>query len=491
MLAVAKRRNQRCGESTRFWSIRVNLPSRSRTRWITNITSGRPASYSSKTSAIGRCSAHGTMPSWNSVTCLPVAQHDGVLADQVEAADVAVEVDAHARPVEARRDLLDVASTCRCRAVPGRGRAGRARSRRGSRAWCRAGSGRRHRSRARARRARRRPARRDRNRCRRSRARRPGASPVSPAPPASATCEGSGRHASTCCGRARRLRRRSDAERLGGATQHRQQRARLRRREPHDRRLDRDAQVGAPPGGGHRHREAEQAGQELLVVDREAVALHALQLALELGQIDQRVRGEALERRMREQALPLRRRHLGEKGLAARRAVHRHARAGMQIEAQRRRGLDAVEIDDLAAGERRDVAALADLLDEVAQHGMAGAVVAVVHQQVFGEAAQAHVRCCSGGRRPRAAAGWRPRAAAACGAASASAGRSPRPAPAARTAGPSRRSPRAARTGAGSACRRRARPARASDSVNDLHGRAMLASFRYSVQHVPFSEDAG
>ena len=33
---------------------------------------------------------------------------DGVLADQVDTADVAVEVDAHARPVEPRRDLLDV-----------------------------------------------------------------------------------------------------------------------------------------------------------------------------------------------------------------------------------------------------------------------------------------------------------------------------------------------------------------------------------------------
>lgn len=38
---------------------------------MTNITSGRPASYSSNTSATGRCSDHGTMPSWNSVTCFP------------------------------------------------------------------------------------------------------------------------------------------------------------------------------------------------------------------------------------------------------------------------------------------------------------------------------------------------------------------------------------------------------------------------------------
>ena len=37
-----------------------------------------------------------------------VADDDGVLADQVDTADVAVEIDAHARPVEARRHLLDV-----------------------------------------------------------------------------------------------------------------------------------------------------------------------------------------------------------------------------------------------------------------------------------------------------------------------------------------------------------------------------------------------
>ena len=34
--------------------------------------------------------------------------HDRILADEVDAADMAVEVDAHAGPVEARRDLLDM-----------------------------------------------------------------------------------------------------------------------------------------------------------------------------------------------------------------------------------------------------------------------------------------------------------------------------------------------------------------------------------------------
>ena len=37
-----------------------------------------------------------------------VADDDGVLADEIDTADVAVEIDAHARPVEPGRDLLDV-----------------------------------------------------------------------------------------------------------------------------------------------------------------------------------------------------------------------------------------------------------------------------------------------------------------------------------------------------------------------------------------------
>ena len=36
------------------------------------------------------------------------ADHDGVLADQIDAADVAVEIDAHAGPIEPRRHLLDM-----------------------------------------------------------------------------------------------------------------------------------------------------------------------------------------------------------------------------------------------------------------------------------------------------------------------------------------------------------------------------------------------
>ena len=39
---------------------------------------------------------------------LSVAEHDGVLADEIDAADVAVEIDPDARPVEPGRDLFDV-----------------------------------------------------------------------------------------------------------------------------------------------------------------------------------------------------------------------------------------------------------------------------------------------------------------------------------------------------------------------------------------------
>ena len=93
---------------TRRWSSRVSRPETSSTRWITNITSGRPASYSSKHKAMLFCSAQGSMPSRNSVICLPSLQHDRVLADEIDARDVAVEIDAHQRPVEPRGDLLDM-----------------------------------------------------------------------------------------------------------------------------------------------------------------------------------------------------------------------------------------------------------------------------------------------------------------------------------------------------------------------------------------------
>ena len=81
---------------TRFWSSRVSLPSTSSTRWITNITSGRPASYSSKHSADRVLQRPGQEALAELGHLLVVAQHDRVLADEIDAADVAVEIDADA-----------------------------------------------------------------------------------------------------------------------------------------------------------------------------------------------------------------------------------------------------------------------------------------------------------------------------------------------------------------------------------------------------------
>ena len=108
VLAVANRRNAGCGLITRFWSSSVSRPETSSTRWITNITSGRPASYSSKHERDVVLQRPGQDAVAELGDLLAVLDDDRVLADQVDAADVAVEIDAHAGPVEARRDLLDM-----------------------------------------------------------------------------------------------------------------------------------------------------------------------------------------------------------------------------------------------------------------------------------------------------------------------------------------------------------------------------------------------
>ena len=108
VLAVANSRNAGCGRMTRLWSSSVSRPDDSSTRWITNITSGRPASYSSKQSATLLLVGPGQDAVAEFGDLHAVLDDDGVLADQVDTADVAVEVDAHAGPVEPRRDLLDM-----------------------------------------------------------------------------------------------------------------------------------------------------------------------------------------------------------------------------------------------------------------------------------------------------------------------------------------------------------------------------------------------
>jgi hypothetical protein len=186
-----------------------------------------------------------------------------------------------------------------------------------------------------------------------------------------------------------------------------------------------------------------------------AVALDSFDLAFQRIAVGDGVRRVALQRHLVEQAAALAGRHLRQEELAAGRAMCRHARPGMQVEAQRRRGLDAVEVEHFAAGQRGDVAAFADFLDQLAQHRMARAMHRVVEQQVLGQAAQAQAGCRSGGRRPPAAACRRFPAAAACGAGWAWAGRFPRPDFAALKNWFLRAITSSRKTGAAPACRRR------------------------------------
>ena len=97
---------------------------------------------------------------------LAVLDDDGVLADQVDAADVAVEVDAHAGPVEPRRHLLDMGRLAGAVIAGDDDAAVAGRSRREWRAWSAGRSGSPGRCRARARRAWNRPALPCRCRCR-------------------------------------------------------------------------------------------------------------------------------------------------------------------------------------------------------------------------------------------------------------------------------------------------------------------------------------
>ena len=108
MLAVANRRNAGCGRITLFWSSSVSLP------W----TSSDALDDEHHVGPAGVIFVEAERdivlerPGQDAVAelghLLAVAEHDGVLADQVDAADMAVEVDAHAGPVEPRGDLLDM-----------------------------------------------------------------------------------------------------------------------------------------------------------------------------------------------------------------------------------------------------------------------------------------------------------------------------------------------------------------------------------------------
>ena len=108
MLAVANRRNAGCGLITLFWSSSVSRPD--------EFEHALDHEHHVRTAGVVFVEAQRDIvlqrPGQNAVAEFgdlhAVADHDGVLADQIDAADVAVEIDAHARPIEPRRHLLDM-----------------------------------------------------------------------------------------------------------------------------------------------------------------------------------------------------------------------------------------------------------------------------------------------------------------------------------------------------------------------------------------------
>ena len=108
MLAVENSRNDRCGRMTLFWSSRVML-ALDLEHALDHEHHVGPAGVvlveHQRHRVLQRPGQHALAVLGD---LLAVAQHDRVLADQVDARDVAVEVDPHARPVEMGRDLLDV-----------------------------------------------------------------------------------------------------------------------------------------------------------------------------------------------------------------------------------------------------------------------------------------------------------------------------------------------------------------------------------------------
>ncbi len=123
-----------------------------------------------------------------------------------------------------------------------------------------------------------------------------------------------------------------------------------------------------------------------------ALGAHLVQLGVQRVKGRQRVGREAFQRHGRQQPPALRGRHLAQEQLARGRAMGRHARAWVQIKAQRRGRLHPVQVEHLAAREGGDVAALADIAHQLRQHRVARAMRGVVEQHAFGQPHQAPAR---------------------------------------------------------------------------------------------------
>ena len=108
VLVVENRRNAGCGRITFDWSSRVSLPGLLQHALDDEHHVGTAGVVLVEAQRGVGLQAVGQDALAELGDLLAVLQHDRVLADEIDAADVAVEVDADAGPVQPGRDLLDV-----------------------------------------------------------------------------------------------------------------------------------------------------------------------------------------------------------------------------------------------------------------------------------------------------------------------------------------------------------------------------------------------
>ena len=108
MLVVENRRKAGCGRITLDWSSSVSLPDCSEHALDDEHHVGTAGVVLVEAQARCWTAGVGQDALAELRDLLAFLQHDGVLADEIDAADVAVEVDADAGPVEPRGHLLDV-----------------------------------------------------------------------------------------------------------------------------------------------------------------------------------------------------------------------------------------------------------------------------------------------------------------------------------------------------------------------------------------------
>ena len=108
MLVVANRRNHGFGRITRFWSSKRELALRLEHALDHEHHVGAARVIFVEHQRDRVLQRPRQQPLAELRHLLAVAKHDRVAADEVDAADVRVEIDADHRPVEPRRDLLDV-----------------------------------------------------------------------------------------------------------------------------------------------------------------------------------------------------------------------------------------------------------------------------------------------------------------------------------------------------------------------------------------------